>query len=124
MTELVDLSSKQIVVEDDRLVLPDDMDLWEIAVAVVRGKLTLSRDQMRVLIEMFPYLRPKLSAVGHFDGKSFAEQLAAEERAIERSKQPVPMLNAPKTIEHEELVSSSDLKKPFQRNYRRFTSTR
>jgi hypothetical protein len=29
-------------IAEERLVVPDDMDLWDIAVAVVRGKLTLS----------------------------------------------------------------------------------
>jgi sigma54-dependent transcription regulator len=68
------------------------------------------------LIEMLPYIAPKLSATAnvHYDG-SFADQL---ERAIERSKQPA-LLNGPKTIEHEQLVSANTLKKPFQ-SYRRF----
>ena len=93
--------------------LPDDMDLWDIAVAVVRGKLTLSPQQMRVLIEMFPYLRPKLSAtaIATIDGKSFAEAL---ERCIERSKSPVPMLNGPV-----EPLPASAAAKPFPRSYRR-----
>jgi hypothetical protein len=34
------------------------------------------------------------------------------------SKQP--LLNPPTTIEHEELVSADEMKKPFQRNYWRF----
>jgi hypothetical protein len=47
------------------------------------------------------------------DGKTFAEAL---ERAIERSKQPSPMLNGP-TIE----IHAEEMKKPFPRtNYRRF----
>jgi hypothetical protein len=57
----------------------------------------------------------KETAITSMDEKSFAAQL---DRAIERSKQ-VPMLNGPKTIEHEPLVSSEDLKKPFQ-SFRRF----
>jgi hypothetical protein len=101
-------------------IIPDNMDLWEVAVGVVRGRITLPPPQMRMLIEMFPYLRPKLSAtaIATMDGATFAEAL---ERCIERSKQPVPLLNGgPKTIEHEELVSREELKKPFPRNYRRF----
>jgi hypothetical protein len=100
-------------IAEERLVVPDDMDLWDIAVAVVRGKLTLSPQQMRVLIEMFPYLRPKLSAtaIATMDGKSFAEAL---ERCIERSKSPPPLLNGPT-----EPLPHSELSKPMAR-YRRF----
>jgi hypothetical protein len=100
-------------------IIPDSMDLWEVAVGVVRGKITLPPPQMRMLIEMFPYLRPKLSAtaITRVDEKSFAAQL---ERCIERSKSPMRMINPPKTIEHEQLVSADELKRPFPRNYRRF----
>jgi hypothetical protein len=71
--------------------------------------------RMRAAIEAAPYKHPKLSAtaIGQFDGQTFAQAL---ERAIERSKQPPPLLNAP-TIEHE--VPAEELKKPFPRNYRR-----
>jgi hypothetical protein len=77
--------------------------------------------RMRAAIEAAPYKHPKLGVTANVtvDG-SFAQML---ERAIERSQGPL-LLNAPKTIEHEELVTASELKKPFQRNYRRFTSTR
>jgi hypothetical protein len=102
-----------LMVEHERLILPDDMDLWDIAVAVVRGKLTLSPQQMRVLIEMFPYLRPKLSAtaIATMDGQTFAEAL---DRCIERSKQPGPMLNGPT-----ESLPPEELKRPMSR-FRRF----
>lgn len=75
--------------------------------------------RMRAAIEALPFEVPKLSAtaIATLDGKSFAEAL---ERCIERSKSPAPLLNGPKTIEHEELVPASELKKPFARNYRRF----
>jgi hypothetical protein len=101
------------VEEPEVPVLPDNMDLWDIAVAVVRGKLILSKDQMRVLIEMFPYLRPKLSAtaIATMDGKTFADAL---ERCIERSRSPVPMLNGPV-----EPLPASEYRKPMSR-YRRF----
>jgi hypothetical protein len=53
---------------------------------------------------------------GTIDG-TFAERLERELRAIERSKQTVPLLNPP-TIEQ---LPASELKKPFARpNYRRF----
>ena len=110
MTELVDLSSRQIVVEAEAI--PDDMDLWDIAVAVVRGKLMLSPQQMRVLIEMFPYLRPKLSAtaIATMDGQTFAEAL---ERCLERSRGPV-LLNGPTPP-----LPPEEAKRPFTRLYRR-----
>jgi hypothetical protein len=74
--------------------------------------------RLRAAIEAAPYKHPKLSAtaIATMDGQSFADAL---ERAIERSKRPA-LLNGPTTIEHEPLVSANDLKKPFQRNYRRF----
>jgi hypothetical protein len=76
--------------------------------------------RMRAAIEALPFEVPKLGVTANVvvDG-SFAERL---ERALERS-QSQPMLNGPKTIEHE-LVTSSDLKKPFPRAHRRFTSPR
>ena len=69
--------------------------------------------RLRAAIEAAPYKHPKLSvsAVATMDGKSFAEQL---ERAIERSKSPVPRLNGPV-----EELPASELKKPFL-NLRRF----
>jgi hypothetical protein len=71
--------------------------------------------RVRCAIEALPFEVPKLSATAivTMDGKSFAEAL---ERAIERSKGPL-MLNAP-TIEYEELVPASTLKKLFP-SYRR-----
>jgi hypothetical protein len=67
--------------------------------------------RMRAAIEALPFEKPKLSAtaIATMDGKTFAEAL---DRAIERSQNP-PMLNSHKTIEHEELVPASELKKPF-----------
>jgi len=70
--------------------------------------------RLRAAIEAAPYRHPKLSAhtVGHYDGKSFAEQL---EKAIERSQQAhVPRLNGP-ALE----LPAEELKKPMAR-LRRF----
>jgi hypothetical protein len=80
-----------------------------------RGQVQLTPQQMRAAIEALPFEVPKLSAtaIASMDEKSFA---AALDRAIERSKSP-PQLNGP--TEHDELVTSSELKKPFPRNYRR-----
>jgi len=82
-SEFVDLSSKQILVED--AVTPDDIPLMELADKVVRRKVKLAQQQLRMLIEMLPYIAPKLSAtaIATMDGKTFAEAL---DRAIERSK--------------------------------------
>jgi hypothetical protein len=72
--------------------------------------------RLRAAIEAAPYKHSKRSvmAVGHFDGKSFAEVLEAERRAIERSKQAPPMLNGPV-----EELPAEELKRPFA-TYRRF----
>jgi hypothetical protein len=72
--------------------------------------------RMRAAIELLPFRHPKQSvvAIGHFDGKTFAEAL---ERCIERSATAhngQPMLNGPTApLPREELV------KPMAR-YRRF----
>jgi len=115
MTELVDLSSKQIVQLDE--VIPDNIPLMELADRVVRGKIKLSPQQQRMLIEMLPYIAPKLSAtaIAAMDGKSFAEAL---DRAIERSKSPL-LLNGPAPPE----LPAEELKRPFsnyRNNYRRY----
>ena len=73
--------------------------------------------RLRAAIEAAPYRHPKLSAaaIGHFEGKTFAEAL---ERCIERSKQPVPMLNGPSPE-----LPAEELKKSFsnyRNNYRRY----
>ena len=94
-------------------VIPDNIPLMELADRVVRGKLKLSPPQQRMLIEMLPYIAPKLSATAFatMNGNSFAEAL---ERCIERSKQPVPLLNGSPPE-----LPASELKKPMQR-YRRY----
>jgi hypothetical protein len=76
--------------------------------------------RIRCAVEALPYENPRVSAitVTSMSGQSFAEAL---ERAIERSKQPVP-LPPPKVIEAEQ-VSASHLKRPFsnyRNNYRRY----
>ena len=64
----------------------------ELADKVVRGKVKLAQQQLRVLIEMLPYIAPKLSAtaIATMDGKTFAEAL----NRAKRSKSP-PLLNGP-----------------------------
>jgi hypothetical protein len=64
--------------------------------------------RLRAAIEAAPYRHPKLSAaaIGHFDGKSFAEALV---RCIERSRSPTPSLNGPV-----EPLPTTVANKPFQ----------
>ena len=68
----------------ERTLIPDGMPLVDLADAVVRGKVKLSAQQMRLLIELLPYHLPKLSAVavGHFEGTDFAGRL---DKAVQRS---------------------------------------
>jgi hypothetical protein len=72
--------------------------------------------RLRAAIKAIEVETPKVTAtaIGHFDGKTFAEAL---ERAIERSKQPVPLLNGPV-----QPLPPEELKKPFPsyRTFRRF----
>ena len=68
--------------------------------------------RMRAAIECLPFENPKLSAtaIATMNGNDFASAL---DRAIERSKQPVPLLNGPAPPE----LPVEELKKPFS-NYR------
>jgi hypothetical protein len=90
--------------------IPDDLSLDQIADDVVRGKRTLTPPQMRLLIELLPYYRPKLTAVAHYQG-SFADAL---EQAIERraNRPPPTLLLEAKSVETQ---SAEVLKKPFAR---------
>src|SRR6516164_51161 len=91
-------------------VIPDDIPLDELADSVVRGKRTLSPPQMRLLIELLPYYRPKLTAVAHYQG-SFAEAL---EQAIERraNRPPPSLLIEARPVQTQ---SAEVLKRPFAR---------
>jgi hypothetical protein len=65
--------------------ISDDIPILESAEQVVRGKRKLSREQMRMLIELLPNYAPKLTAiaVGTLNGQDFYTRL---DRAIERSE--------------------------------------
>jgi hypothetical protein len=64
--------------------VPDDIPLLELADQVVRGKVKLSAQQFRMLVEILPYVTPKLSAVGFVrDADTFASRL---ERCLQRSE--------------------------------------
>jgi hypothetical protein len=99
------------------MVLPAGTTAKQALEMVYRGEIVLSPQQMRAAIECLQFEVPKVSAVAisHMNGQDFASAL---ERAIQRSKQPLP-LPSPKTIEHEPPVSAEDLKRPFSR-YRRY----
>jgi hypothetical protein len=118
--ELTDLNVRYE--EDDELLsIPDNVPLEEIADQVVRGKRTLSRDQMRLLIELLPYYLSK-RPTSHHVNFNFAEQLEKELRCIERSGiKPLP---PPKVIEARvEQIPAETMKKPFpqyRNNFRRF----
>ena len=63
--------------------IPDDIPLIELADMVVGGKIKLSPPQQRMLIQMLPFVAPKLSAIGYVrEADTFATRL---ERCIERS---------------------------------------
>jgi hypothetical protein len=74
--------------QEQTVVLPDGMTIPNIADAVIRGKVKLSPQQMRLLVELLPFYLPKLSAVavGHFAGEDFAARL---DRAVTRSMQVI-----------------------------------
>src|SRR6516164_7505640 len=94
--------------------IPDDLSYEQIADEVIRGKRTLTPPQMRLLIELLPYYKPKLTAIAHYQG-SFAEAL---EQAIERrANRPPPSLSIEgKAVE---VQSAEELKGPFPRMRRR-----
>lgn len=74
--------------------IPDDIPLTQLADMVVRGKVKLSPPQMRMLIEMLPFVAPKLTAVAHLhEGETFAVRL---EKCIARSDK---VRHQPKLIE-------------------------
>jgi hypothetical protein len=89
----------------------------ELLQEVYRNEEVALPTRMRAAIECLPFENPKLSAtaIATMGGKTFAQAL---ERCIERSQNP-PMLNSPKTIEHDPLVSAEEMRKPFA-SYRRF----
>ena len=47
-----------MVDESEDVLIPDNVSYDEIADRVVRGKLKLSREQLRLLIELLPYWKP------------------------------------------------------------------
>ena len=85
--------------------------------SIYRDAMEATTVRMRAAIECLPFENPKLSAtaIATMDGATFAQAL---DRCLERSSKPPPLLNGYKTIDHEELVSAGEMKKPFA-TYRR-----
>jgi hypothetical protein len=75
--------------------------------------------RVRCAVEALAHEYPRVSAVAvsHMNGQDFASAL---ERAIQRSKAPLP-LPAPKVIEHDppSVIDRAEMSKPFAR-YRRY----
>ncbi len=83
MTSKIAAVLDRIEAQQEEQQIPDDIPLIELADMVVRGKVKLSPPQQRMLIEMLPYIAPKLSAIGFVrEADTFASRL---EKAIERS---------------------------------------
>ena len=103
---------------EEEPISPEGETSLQLLQAIYKDKKQPLNVRVRCAIEALPFEVPKLSAtaITSMDEKSFAAQL---ERCIERSKS-LPMLTPPKTIEHEQLVSAAELKRPFPRNYRRY----
>jgi hypothetical protein len=111
--ELTDLNVRY---EDDGPpTIPDDIPLPQVADEVVRGKRTLSKDQMRLLIELLPYHLPKHSATAHVNF-SFAAEL---EKALERAKLRSSQVNLRLVNGPSPQLPAEELKAPFTR-LRRF----
>jgi hypothetical protein len=108
------LKVEEVERKQEPAVIPDDIPLDELADSVVRGKRTLTPPQMRLLIELLPYYRPKLTAVATtvLDGRSFGELL---DKAIERQQRPKLLPKSQPVEPH----PASELAGPFARLRRR-----
>jgi hypothetical protein len=93
---------------------PEGQTSLELLQTVYRDRSQPLNVRVRCAVEALAHEYPRVSAVAvtNMSGRSFAEAL---ERAIERSKAPLP-LPAPKTIE---ALPAEEMKKPFSQ-FRRF----
>jgi len=70
--------------------IPDDIPLIELADQVVRGKIKLSPQQLRMLIELLPYCHPKLAVQAQVTGRDLASLLDARlEKLKKQSSGPL-----------------------------------
>jgi hypothetical protein len=110
--ELIEAHERRLLdeIEDG----PEGKSSLELLQTIYRDRTLPLNVRVRCAVEALPFENPKLSAtaVSHMDQNSFA---AALERAIERSKKPLP-LPAP-TIEP---LPAEVLKRPMSRLVRRF----
>jgi hypothetical protein len=108
-----ELTNLNIRYEEARDEGPEGKTSLELLQTVYRDRSQPLNVRVRCAVEALAHEYPRVSAVAvtNMGGKSFAE---APERAIERSKAPLP-LPAP-TIEHD----PGELKGPMQRLVRRF----
>jgi hypothetical protein len=102
---------------EEEPVVPEGETSLELLQAIYRDKKQPLNVRVRCAVEALAHEYPRVSAVAvsHMNGQDFASAL---ERAIERSKKPLP-LPAPKTIDHEPSVTAAEMKAPFSR-YRRY----
>jgi hypothetical protein len=76
----------RIEAQRDEQTIPDNIPLIELADMVVRGKVKLSPPQQRMLIEMLPFVAPKLTAVAYMrEVRSLCDWNAASSEATGRS---------------------------------------
>jgi hypothetical protein len=80
--------------------IPDNIPLPELVEQVIRGKLKLAPNQMRLLIAWMPHFAPRLAAVsvGYHDGTAFADRL---DRAIEASNRAKLIEGRAIEVDHE-----------------------
>jgi hypothetical protein len=104
--------------EEEPVTLEGETSL-QLLQAIYRDKKQPLNVRVRCAVEALAHEYPRVSAVqvSHMNGNDFASAL---ERAIQRSKGPLP-LPAPKTIEHNppSVIDRAEMTKPFAR-YRRY----
>jgi len=115
--EVVDLSAR--IISEDEPTLPEGCTARQFLQMVMRGEIDPEPRQVNAAKVLIEYEEAKLSAtaIGHFDGQTFAQAL---ERCLARSAQahlPKPAALLPPVEQH----PASEVKKPFtmpRRNFR------